>query len=34
LTEAFHSAAVLAAFSAVTAGIIAFTTLGREHGRR
>ncbi len=34
LTEAFHSAALLAAFSAVTAGIIAFTTLGREHGRR
>ena len=34
LTEAFHTAALLAAFSAVTAGIIAFVTLGREHGRR
>ncbi len=34
LTEAFHVAALLAAFSAVMAGIIAFVTLGRERGRR
>ncbi len=34
LTSAFHTAALLAAFSAVMAGIIAFVTLGRERGRR
>ncbi|MEG8017010.1 MFS transporter [Sphingomonas sp. LR55] len=34
LTEAFHVAALLAAFSAVMAGVIAFVTLGRERGRR
>lgn len=34
LTEAFHTAALLAAFSAMTAGIIAFATLDREHGKR
>ena len=34
LTEAFHTAALLAAFSALTAGVIAFLTLAQERGRR
>lgn len=34
LTSVFHTAALLAAASAVTAGIIAFATLTRDHGRR
>lgn len=34
LTTAFHTAALLAAFSAVMAGIIAFATLNHERSRR
>ena len=34
LTSVFHTAALLAALSAVTAGITAFATLGQDHGKR